>query len=567
MFALFTLANLLSVKSLVFYSICFALYYLLRDYPQWRSKQIQASAQGHETQTTDPSSPTAAPAADTNNTTAEESDPEKQVEEVEEPKKMHMAHYILAMPLAAVYIFVRACVDVLRYVIFQLFWLAERCAPHLDAWLFDKVTVWLPAKYQSLEVWCNTRGKKHLSDAHHFITHRALPAAVVATEQTFYTLQHVWCTLDTAARRVYDAARVFAAKHDWRRLAEDMLDVWTMVVWRPCVFLVSRTYRIGVLVYFGSQRLAIALARDMQWFVLEVVPAVCAAIADSATYRCAQRVLLWFHEHVSIHAVNAIMTLASPVIRLLQTWTVLALDHIAALVRSNTFRQRVRYLHRLFASHCVWLVEDAAVTVRSLAHLSYVAMDTCIIPFATWFHRDMLPPILRAYRHIAHAVSCAWAATMVPLWRALCAVALNPMWALCQQVYAILVVPVMAVWQLACRWAIYGYEIIRQLGAQTATALTMIARAIMPLTHEWTSKSLAWLQRQTPVLARAAEVIWHWIASYDWHGLYADATIMAAGARDWIAVQADHMFTSLEKSLSEWFKDQSSSAPRAKKTL
>ncbi|ORZ02456.1 hypothetical protein BCR43DRAFT_481571 [Syncephalastrum racemosum] len=564
---MFALYHILSLKSLVFFIVCLALYYLLRDYPQWRSRQIQSSTDSHETQTTDPA---AAPTTRTNSKTSQGTTREKEEEvkvdakEAQEVKKMHITHYILAMPLATVYVLLRACIDIVRHVLFHLFWLAERCAPHLDAWLFDKVTVWLPAKYQSLETWYTTRGKKHLSDTHHFITYRALPAAVVAIEETFYTIQHVWCTLDTATRRVYNAACAFAAKHDWRRLAEDMLDVCTMVVWRPSVFIVSRTYRIGVLVYFGSQRLAVALVHDVRWFFLEVMPAVCEVVANSAPYLYACQVLFWFHSHITIHAVDAIMIFAAPFIHCLQTWIVVALDQVAALVQSNKFRQHVRYLHRLFASHCIWLAEDAAVTVHDIAHLSYVVIDTCIIPFATWFHRDILPPIRQAYCRLADNVSYI----MIPLWRTLCTVALNPIWAFCQQAYAILTVPFVTLWQVAYQWGVYGYEIIQQLGAQTVAAATAVAHAIIPLTHELTSKTLVWLRQQTPIFVRAGEMAFHIVASYDWHGLYADTIAMAAGARDWIATQADLMFTSLEKSLSEWFKDQSSSsAPLAKKAL
>ncbi|KAI9275593.1 hypothetical protein BDA99DRAFT_495913 [Phascolomyces articulosus] len=558
---------ILSWRGLIFLSLLLLLFWLCQDYPTWRNDQInknntQSRSNHHDNdvapqfqqQQYDESS--ADKKKPTDNENYENNMNEDDKDDRQRPKKkdeLALIHYILAMPLATVYIVIRALLDCIRNVVFWTLWFLEKSAPVIDAWLFDKVTVWLPKKYQQCETWWLTRGVYAWQNTKNYVVHTAIPTTVYCIDQTCIGTVHVCRRINKTSIQFGDAWQRFAKQHDWKQLANDMADVWLAIVWQPIVWAISRGYRLGAMIYYGGRNVLWSLKDDIQWLITVAIPSLWKAVTDTELYGLVSEGASWFSIHSKWIIAKVLQQVVLPLLHNMRRGSIVLIDVIALIVGSDSFQTRLQKIRTIVLSNMIWWIEEQINFFTDNINLLLRVAKPC----ATYFGNELLPALTEAYKRLTKWLWDCYISYIRP--------ALTDTYYFIQPTmiiaykYAsdIASVPFITIW-----------EFVQTVGSVTWDAIQRYCQhsimAAIPLIqqssyHTWLlskqfyTQLTLWLDEQAPYIMDAFSKACNLAITNGW----ALVTFDSAGMKEQIIHASELMFESLERIISEWIKEQS----------
>ncbi|KAI7887162.1 hypothetical protein K492DRAFT_202771 [Lichtheimia hyalospora FSU 10163] len=502
------------MSTLIYFSILVLfLIWLCQDYPTWRRERQQLDSGTRE------DTPTAAPALASASSSSPSSTTTKKQEDKDGNKhSFSLAHYILATPLAVVYMVIRLILDALRHVIYWTLWGMEQAAPHVDDWLFDKVTVWIPAKLEQWQQWWEHHGKIYLETVQQYIKDRFLPALIEGVEKTVIGLVYG----GREAARLWDqmilAWHRFMQKHDWQQLAADLVDALTPMA--------LRITTLVAMVYHGALRIGRSLKQDALWIWTVAIPFIVNKVAASSN--TIRRILdscylagTWIKDHM-----------VTPTLRIAQPAIIKMVDMVVFIIQSPTFIKFQHDCYRAIAVRFVWSVMESMTMMQDMSYcMEWMILHT-LVPLIRCYIDEIQPRLAQVYHHM---VTLLVQQVLMPIYKRL--------YPLCITMYTSIARPiVMSIHHVAQ----HTWRMVSILGQQA------IQVTLHGLQHMWPiiSTTAHWLQQHAPFLFKLFGSI-HF--KVDWPSLGQD--VMEMGR--WMVTQAENILASFERSLSEWIKDQS----------
>ncbi|KAI8148936.1 hypothetical protein BJV82DRAFT_505794 [Fennellomyces sp. T-0311] len=457
------------------------------------------------------------------------------------------------MPMATVYIVARALLDCSRNVIYYTLWFLERSTPVIDAWLFHKVTVWLPAKYEQCERWWATRGVHAWHKTQNYAVNTVVPTTVHCLDQFFVGVGHTYRSLHKISIQFGVAWRRFAQKHDWKQLASDMVDLWTAVVWQPTVWIVSRTYRLGAMLYYGSRNVIRSLKEDVRWVFAVALPTVWHMIATTRIFDWTYHGALWVNARTKWGVAKMLEHVVLPLLQSLRRGTITSIDFIASVINSPGFQKRLHAARVVVMSSTVWMVQDQITFLTDNVEL-FLGV---VVPCANWFMNEVVPRLSAAYHRLTMILWRSYQRHLRPaLVTAYCLVQPFAL-AIYTHLSGAISVPFVKMWALAQTIGTAAWDYAQLYGQHTLSTAFQLAR--QSGTRAWIlSKQLythlsLWLEQQAPSLLSAFNTAWELAVSHGFNLMHVDATAM----KEWVSNVAELTFESLERILSEWIKEQS----------
>ncbi|KAI8992595.1 hypothetical protein BDB01DRAFT_778976 [Pilobolus umbonatus] len=529
---------LLSYKGITTVISLIVLYYLIKDYSKWReSKKSKKDI--------------------VNTDTVDENKIKNDSSNTPENKdKLSMAHYILVSPFAATYIVGRAIVDSIKYTIYYALWYSEQIIPHLDDWLFNTVTVWLPAKYNQTEHWWTNTGyplfKKSLT---HFTQH-IIPLIIQYMETFFMTLYSVCCTVQSTTARFIAFCRDFTQRPEWYALGHRLYEIAYLVIWSPSTWIVTRSIQLGRLIYSGCYASFLSLKEDVHWLIDDIIPRIYGYIASTRIVRVIQFMLSLIYKTVSIvsHVVKDYLLV--PVIGNILTWTVRAVDQLIMITQTHGHfvSDGVHIIYSFLGPHIVWMFMDFSLLIMDVIKSINIIFAELLIPAYRLFVKHLLPKLSVLYLGLRTRFISLYSAYISPTWQMIYPYG-NKIW---QWLYVKMSIPIEVVSQ-------FMYNIVinirsRMLVLVQSMASIAVDQLKLSLIHAQTFYTWAsiWLQKQAPLLSDLLYKIWMVFASYDWTSIIEEGRMVIATIEEWTSTQANIMYASLERSLTLWAVEQGS---------
>ncbi|KAG2227319.1 hypothetical protein INT45_004274 [Circinella minor] len=462
-------------------------------------------------------------------------------------------HYILAMPLATIYIVIRAMLDCIRNVIFWTLWFLEKSAPVIDAWLFDKVTVWLPKKYEQCETWWSTRGVHVWRSTQDYAVHTAIPTTVYCIDQSFIGIAHIYRRVHKISIQFGGAWQRFAKQHDWKQLMHDMADVWFAIVWQPAVWTITRIYRLVSMIYYGGRNVLRSIKQDLQWLFTLAIPTLWQVITNTQVYHWISRGISWFSIHFKRIIAKVLQQFVLPLLKNIRCNVIISIDFIASIVESHGFQTRLQKIRTFILSNMIWWIEEQVVFFTdNIDFLLRVA-----IPCVTYFTNELLPALTEAYKHLATAFWNCYIYYVRPVIIETYYFIQPSVIVVYKYVSGILFLPFISFWKLIQLVGSTVWDTIQHYGQHTVMASLLFIQ--QSATHTWllSKKCYAsltlWFEKQAPYIMNTFSKSWELAVT---NGL-ALSQVDTIGMRDWIVKVSEMTFESLERTLSEWIKEQS----------
>ncbi|KAI9499524.1 hypothetical protein BDB00DRAFT_866397 [Zychaea mexicana] len=481
---------------------------------------------------------------------AEQQREQKQTEKpTTQKQQLSIVHYVLAMPLAAVYIVARALLDCIRGSVFWTLWFIEKSAPMIDAWLFDKVTVWLPAKYAQCEQWWTTRGVHVCYETQQYALYTAIPATIHCIDHLFIGIVHFYRWTHKISIQFGDAWQRFAKQHDWKQLASDMANVWTAVVWKPTVWTVYRFYRLGVLLYYGSQQVLRSIKNDLTWLATIALPTIWSFIKATRMYDWVSRSASWTSMQMKWVVARALEQVALPLLRNARCGIITTVDFIASVIESHGFQTRLQKMRTVFFSNVVWLIEEQAGFFTNNVEL--------LMPCIAYFTNEIMPSLAKAYKRLTTMLWAFYIRQIRPALISAYFFVQPTIIAYYRFVSDTVSDPIIAVWMFAQSVSSRIWVAVQLHGHHTLAA--SIRSIQQSANHTWLlSKQLyvyltLWIEKHAPYILDVFSKAWELAVSNGWALVQLDTTEM----KDWVVKVSAMTFESLERTLSEWIKEQS----------
>ncbi|ORX60680.1 hypothetical protein DM01DRAFT_1164901 [Hesseltinella vesiculosa] len=422
--------------------VAFVVWYLLKDFPAWRKKQLASTV--HDTDPQDkhlamtsaqqqpptqpdigsrcnnppkadndkPLSPPPSPSLPKDNGQSGTADRDQPSDH---PQRLSLWQYILMAPMAVAYLAGRLLLDTLRSGLYYSLLAAERAAPKLDAWLFDLVTVRLPKRLDDLEVWWAVTGQPWCQAKTQHWKEHTVPACIAALDVFFLNVYEAYQGAARAVSVMAQAWRSFRQGHDWKQLGMALATMAHDLCWQP---LVQITHLLK-LVFSGVRSGLVATYQDIRWLVLEALPAAVAWVASTQVVTWTGQCLGWCRHVVVPQLVHAGLVVCSPLL--------LGLTRVCLWTGDGV-------LWVLQSAPCQWLLHScAAVAHGFVANVRRVAawtaqvcqgfVDGVLVPLWQGYWKVMQPQLARIYqRVVAWAVDHWQNSTLLPFlgrcWRA-----------------------------------------------------------------------------------------------------------------------------------------------------
>lgn len=552
-FPMIRLSTIFSLNNLPYIAAVLVLLWLLRDYPQWRSKRISTAA------VKSGSSTSSHPAEQTRKTRISDgyfkTDVKKHHDDSSDRanNQLGVLHYILMFPFATVYVLFRGAIDFTRFLLYNLLWFLEKSAPTFDAWLFEKVTVWLPAKVDQAEKWWDTRGIHIWQTSKKYVTDTILPAIILGVENIFFILKRIWELSHRSGVALRKIWINIAQRHDWRQVAQDAIEFWTIYVWPSMSYVAAKLYSIAILVYTGSIRTVKSVGQDIVWIFTTALPALYDYVASTRIFRALHQAYRTCTDY--LFKMSALFT---PLVRIIQETTVAAIDALVRTMQSERFQRLWRAFERNLRVQASWFLAEALVFTISLGELTRYTVDHLLIPFVIFTRRELYPHLQATYRRILETLQPLYMRFLAPLWSRVYPL-LIPLY---QRISEFVSAPMKALWILSCDFAAKLWSVttayIAISVAATKNAMIHITTLISPYVKQAYSSVLGVIESYAPklyiALRRAFEKTAEVLSSF----VYNDLVIFTGALREWLAIQSELLFASLERLLAAWFQEQSS---------
>lgn len=531
---IFSLKGILSISLLTFFI------WLLGDYPYWRAKRANNKNSITVTTATTATAETTSLQPDTNDTN------EKHQKPIE---NLSLTHYILVSPFAAVYILGRAILDTIRYSLYFALWWCEKSIPYIDDWLYDKATIWIPKKYNEIESWWITKGKPGFISYKNHFQQQTLPTLIANLELFFIKTYNTGCIVVSSTQDFINAWKRFTQRHDWRQLATDLSNVAYTVFWNPLVWIVTRSIRLGKLVYHGLRSAAISIRDDIMWICSTLIPVIynytistrlmrLCGISITKLTKGVHQLCLGIHEYLLVPTLGRFLT-----------WLVKSIDQLILLLQDHTIQQKLLRMYRWTAPNLVWTIFEFSSFVTEIGTWARFVFIQLLYPAYVLFVRRVIPRLAIAYQKIV--IQWGYELHIYPAWLMIYPYLNAPLlWA-----YTKLTVPVLnGLYTLVASLSTY---VTQHLVVKLQTILSKVIEISMSYAQWVYSVIQSWLIKQAPVLSDLIQKLYTLIInSCDWDGLKQDTWLIMTELYDWTSKQSNMVYLSFERSLSAWAKEQ-----------
>lgn len=534
---MFKLAAIFSVKGLLTISILTFLFWLLQQYPEWRAQRKAETTEAiTKTFTT--------PEGSRQNEQKKEEKKEKQ--EKKEIENLSLAHYILVTPFAALYIICKALIDTIRYSLYYILWSCEKSIPLIDDWLFEKVTITLPTKYNDFTQWWIEEGQPKYN---HFKAHfrdNTLPSIVENLELFFTKVYEMSCIIQSCMLDFIEAWKRFVQRHDWKQLATDLSNIAFIIFWNPLVWIVTRTFSLGRLIYYGMRSATISIKNDITWISTVLIPTVYNYISSTVIAKklCSGTIKLM--EGIQKVTVNVYRHLLVPTIGRSMNLVVNTIDRVlVVLLQSKTLQEKVKAIYRYAMPNLVWTIFECSSLVTEILTWVHLVFTQVVHPAYILFMRHVVPCLAIAYQSII--VQWMFELHLYPAWLAIYPYLNAPLfWS-----YTHLISPVVN--------NLYSVvtSITHYVTQYQLAQLRVLMAKVVAVTQAVYGGICSWLSRQAPILSNMIGKLSQMVAnSCDWNGLSKDALLLANLFYDWISVHSNKIYLSLERTLTVWAEEQ-----------
>ncbi|KAG0166489.1 hypothetical protein DFQ30_007125 [Apophysomyces sp. BC1015] len=543
------------ISSITFYTAIILLFFLwiVKDYPAWRCKQIIGDTQTQGEQQT---------------SSVVSKDDEKRKSSAmdekmsEEDSELTLAHYIMVTPMAVLYIIGRALLDMVRFCVFRFLWHCERMVPKLDAWLFEQVTVWLPAKAEQIETWWAMRGVHVWHSAQTYVCHTALPAVGQILETAFLCLCKVFNVLQHMAIHLHAAWQWLQCQRDWKQLVRDIADGCHSLCWDPCVWFLSRLYRLASLFFKGCRHTLVALRDDVRWLAAATSD-ICDSILATALFRSSCGAATWIYTNAQ-RVLVYFVSLSQPIWIFLCVIFVKAVDRVIEVLQSKAFQRHWLDLRRATCSYMVWTICETFDFVDTIQGILGIGMRQFLQPSVVLFTKFVLPQLSDGYRRCVAYMDGAFRRYLFPVW----------VWT---TMYLEVPLATLSRWtvnvsQIVCVHALQMGNHMWERGQHIAAAVMVLARWIVARSgaagHFVYSKLTESCMEHAPVLAQK---ISQWtgqvIMSLDWVGLQRDSLLIMEALQEGVSAQLNLLFMSLERTFGTWANEPTKGSDNDLKTM
>ncbi|KAF7723118.1 SWI SNF, matrix associated, actin dependent regulator of chromatin, sub b, member 1 [Apophysomyces ossiformis] len=527
--------------------VLLALLWFARDYPAWRDKRRRSEGLGQTNAESIPS---------TLHSTQKEKDDAHvsstgSVTDAKQHAKLTWIHYILVSPMAALYILVRGALDLARFVLFRMLWYGEQSLPMIDAWLFEKVTVWLPQKIEQLAVWWETYGVDSWERCQAVVVAEGSRMLILLVEQAVTCLWMLFKLVQRITVWLCEVWQLLRDACDWKQRAKDALQVYKIYFHEPCLSFTMRIQRLIALFMEACYQTALGVLEDVIWFV-SFTGNCCHHVFVTFLYDPFYHMAAWMHMQFQRRKEQSVMWFHLTTLYLAAK-SVDAFEYGMDIVRSEAFQRNYMRLQRLFWSRFVWIIHETL----DLAEGFQMTLETTVVhflkPAMEVFVHAILPQLSDAYGKAAAIIRLLFMEHFYPTWVWTIrhfAGPLSVLWAFVTHFSQIL-------W--ACTWPIVNTlweQVVSMAGVMATVSKYWMVRTY-GIGSIFYNELAEMVKENTPAVAQIflawAERI---VASVDWSGLQSDFVLMVMTLQEAATTQFNLLLMSLERTLNTYIKEE-----------
>ncbi|CAO3613203.1 unnamed protein product [Cunninghamella blakesleeana] len=348
-----------------------------------------------------------------NNEKEQEHNENKQQKENKQ-QNITLNQYILMMPMAVVYLLGRTIIDISRGSIYFLLYRGEKAIPIIDAWLFEKVTVWLPNKYEQMETWWMTKGKKRYQAWQTHFFYKTIPRAIDKIDQWIEQLYHFGIWMNEIKQSIKDIWKRFKRQHDWRQLMIDLGQTFYYQVLQPWYSIMIRISHIMMILLKGCKQGFISTWHDIHWLVLHAFPQAMKWMKKSPIWQFSQEVT-----HHTIYYLNyALQAVVLPVLHGCSHLShYLFIDILVQqLILSDTTTYYLLQIKKNVINFQIWFCTDAILFLKGVRWLLLSIVDDGFIPLYQSFMHHVLPRLSKGYYNLKSDMIHVYQNYVYPIW-------------------------------------------------------------------------------------------------------------------------------------------------------
>jgi hypothetical protein len=349
------------------------------------------------------------------------------------------------------------------------------------------------------------------------------------------------CTQDFIA-----AWKRFIERHDWHQLATDLSNIAFIVFWNPSVWIVTRSINLGKLVYSGLYSASMSMKNEFIWIFTVLAPKIVDYIASTKLAKLSYIGVIKVSNGVQWISVNIYKYILVPTLGVFFTWLVKSIDRLLiSLLQSHTIQEKLSALYRWITPNLVWIIFESSSLVREIVTWAHFIFIQMVYPAYILFMKHVVPRLAIAYQSIV--VKWFYELHLYPTWLKIYPYLNTPLY----WMYTHLTLP--AVNNLYRLFTSISYYVTQQ----QLVLLQTLFNKVMIYTQIIYSGIQTWLIRQAPILSNMIQKLLQLVAnSFDWNGLSKETLYTATSLYDWISIQSNIVYLSLERSLSTWAKEQ-----------
>jgi hypothetical protein len=372
----------LTPRTLLLIAVLIAFLWAARGYPKWRKNRLAVKLTPEK------------PADASNN---EKGDTANNLSSLLNLKS------IPVLPLAAVYIILRAAWDLFCLTVYYSLLACEKLGVRLDSALFHFVTVRLPVMIENIGHWWTTTGIHLCRQAWQYTTTNIIPLTIKGIDQLAWRLSVTW----TALAKWISAISI----HLQQAFAKTkQIAVATFhAIEAPIVWIAWRISRLASLISNGAIRISKALWQDIR-AVSQVVSQILLSFWNSIGYPVTvfivdkMEILYRALSTVAIKMWNTMATrLVLPLYRLIRPPVEWIYVKIFNFILSERVQKALKSYWKMTLSMVSYAARDVGVFIQSLFKAIDWLIMNMVIPFYRTLRYQLLPSLSALYGRLQTA--------------------------------------------------------------------------------------------------------------------------------------------------------------------
>ncbi|KAJ2959023.1 hypothetical protein NQZ79_g5435 [Umbelopsis isabellina] len=522
------------LRPLVLIAAVIAFLWAARGYPKWRKGRITAKP-----------------------TTGPNSDQTPDSKGMTSDLSSHLnIKSIPVLPLALVYIIIRAAWDLFCLSVNYFLLGCERLARHLDLALFHFLTVRLPILAGQVERWWIETGYQKFKSGWRWFTASFLPATVNAIDALAWRLSNFWTAFRKWISITCVNLRALSAK----------TRAYTVYIFHaveaPIAWTAWRIYRLSMLLSDGVVRISKAVWRDIYavakfgakilqafWDTIGFPISVFIVNKIEAVYRITSRVASTIGRLAFTYVLWPAYTIIRPVV-------ILICDRAVAFWQSEAVQTALRRRQKMAISTCSMLARDTGHFIQSdLFFMEWLVVQV-IIPLYKTVRVQLLPWLSNIYITVK---TSAW--RMVEPLMTILSPLISPVMRGLAQLYDVLLHQIVRLYTVmtdALIWLInrirfqhHFYRLCQVLYAQCAIAASVAYNQCAAAYTEFS----AFFWKHAPAISQLFASISEQVVALITKA-WEEAQVIGGQIASTISVEAEAVAQSLERVLGNWINAQ-----------